>query len=370
MSTTVERGVRGAARAKRLWIVAGGAVAAVAVLGYGWHWWSRARFVESTDDAYVRADVAPVSPRVAGYVTEVAVQDNQPVRRGDVLFALDDRDYRARADAAEAAVATAQAALREAEAAASTLEAQLAQQPGVVAQAQADVQAAQADAARRQADARRYRALLADDAASGQRWEQAHADALKAGATLARAQAAWRVQRDETAVLQRRGMQRAAAIDSARARLAVAQAQRTLAQRDLEHTRVRAAGDGVVGQRSVRVGQYVEAGMPLLAVVPLREVYVVANFKETQLASMRAGEPVELDVDAFPDHALTGRVYGIAPGSGAQFALLPPDNATGNFTKIVQRVPVKIVLDALPEAVTLRPGMSVVAHVDTSEAHP
>jgi membrane fusion protein, multidrug efflux system len=357
-----------AGRAKRPWIIAAALLSVCAVAVYGWHWWRTARFVESTDDAYVRADVITVSPRISGYVTRVAVDDDQTVRRGDVLVALDDREFRAKADTARAAVEAARAALQEAEAATQTLDAQIALQASAIAQAQADVAAARAEASRRDADASRYRALLADEAASGQRWEEAHADALKARALLAHAEAAGQAQRDEREVLRRRRAEAAAAVDAARAKLASAQAQLALAQLDLEHTRILATGDGMVGQRSVRAGQYVEAGTPLLAVVPLHDVYVVANFKETQLASMRVGEPVELDVDTFAGTPLHGRVAGIAPGSGAQFALLPPDNATGNFTKIVQRVPVKIAVEPLPRGVVLRPGMSVIAHVDTRGA--
>jgi membrane fusion protein, multidrug efflux system len=368
MSTTVDTEVRttsSARRARRQWIAAGTVIAAVAVTAWGWHWWQVARFIETTDDAYVRADVVTVSPRVSGYVTSVPVDDNQLVHRGDVLATLDDRDYRAKVQATEAALQEVQAALQESVAAGETLAAQLAQQSSLVAQAQADVDAARAEAARRDADAQRYRALLADEAGSGQHWEAAHADALKARAALAHALAAARTQREQTSVLTGRRAQNDAAIAAARARVDGAKAQLVLAKLDLEHTRILATQDGMVGQRSVRSGQYVEAGMPLLAVVPMHAVYVVANFKETQLAAMRPDEPVELDVDSFAGHALHGRVSSIAPGSGAEFALLPPDNATGNFTKIVQRVPVKILLDTLPHEVMLRPGMSVIARVDT-----
>ncbi|CAG9258598.1 Hemolysin D [Paraburkholderia unamae] len=371
MSTTVDTEVQtitSARRARRPWIVAGTLLAVLVAAVWGWHWWRVARFIETTDDAYVRADVVTVSPRVSGYVTNVMVDDNQPVRRGDVLATLDDRDYRAKVQAAQAALLEAQAALQESAAAAQTLDAQLAQQSSTIAQAQADVDAARAESARRDADATRYRALLADEAASGQHWEAARADALKARAALAHAVAAAQSQREQSGVLRKRLAQNDAATAAARARLEAAKAQLALAQLDLEHTRILATQDGMVGQRSARAGQYVEAGTPLLAVVPMHAVYVVANFKETQLAAMRAGEPVELDVDTFAGHALHGRVSGIAPGSGAEFALLPPDNATGNFTKIVQRVPVKIALDAMPRDVVLRPGMSVVARVDTKGA--
>ncbi|WDD92320.1 HlyD family secretion protein [Burkholderia sp. FERM BP-3421] len=367
MSTTVAP-ERAARASKRNWIIVGAAGLMLAAVAYGTHWWRVGRFIEYTDDAYVRADVVTVSPRVAGYVARVAVDDNQPVRRGDVLATLDDRDYRAKAVRAQAAVDAAAATLAAERAAADTLDAQLGQQRGLIEQAGAETAAAQAEAVRRDADARRYQALHDEDAASSQRWEQARADALKARADLLRTQAGQRVQRDEQTVLRKRRDQRAAAIAQAEAQLVSARAALSLAQLDLEHTVIRAVRDGVIGQRTVRPGQYVETGMPLLALVPLREVYVVANFKETQLGAMRVGQPVEVDVDTYAGHALRGTVASLSPGSGAEFALLPPDNATGNFTKIVQRIPVKIRLDRTAGELGLRAGMSVTARVDTRVA--
>ena len=206
--------------ARRHWIVAGAFITVIVLAGFGWRWWTVGRFIEHTDDAYVRADIVTVSPRVAGYVARVAVDDNQPVKRGDVLVTLDDRDYRAKLDDAQAAVAAAEATLQAEEAAAATLDAQVGQQRSVIEQAQANAAAARAEAARRDADAVRYRQLLAESAASGQRWEQAHADALKARAELARASAAVRAQDDQQTVLRRRRAQSTAAIEQARARLA------------------------------------------------------------------------------------------------------------------------------------------------------
>ncbi|MGS0895726.1 HlyD family secretion protein [Burkholderia stagnalis] len=369
MSTTaIPEKAKNARFARRHWIAAGAVLAVLALAVAGAHWWTVGRFIEHTDDAYVRADIVTVSSRVSGYVTQVPVDDNQPVKRGDVLVRLDDRDYRAKLDDAQAAVVAAEATLQAEQAAAATLDAQIGQQRSLIAQADAEAAAARAEAARRDADATRYRQLLAESAASGQRWEQARADALKARAELTRAGAAVQVQTDQQTVLRRRREQSGAAIEQARARLGAAQARRALAQLDLDHTVIRATRDGSVGQRSVRAGQYVEVGMPLLAVVPLNDVYVVANFKETQLGAMRDGQPVEIDVDTYSGRTLHGRVLGLAPGSGAEFALLPPDNATGNFTKIVQRVPVKIRVDAPPAGVVLRPGMSVIARVDTRGA--
>ncbi|WP_323117938.1 HlyD family secretion protein [Burkholderia alba] len=365
MSTTVvpEKNAR---LTKRHWIVAGSGLLIVAIAIFGWRWWVVGRFIESTDDAYVRADIVTVSPRVSGYVASVSVDDNQQVKRGDVLVTLDNRDYRAKVDNAQAAVEAAAATLQAEQAAAATLDAQIGQQRSVIEQANADSMAAQAEVSRRDADATRYKQLLAEEAASGQRWEQARADALKARAELARTAAAVHAQTDQQEVLRKRRVQSAAAIEQARAQLAAAQAKLELVKLDLEHTVIRATRDGMVGQRSVRPGQYVETGMPLLAVVPITDVYVVANFKETQLGAMRIGQPVEIDVDTYSGHTLHGKVLGLSPGSGAEFALLPPDNATGNFTKVVQRVPVKIRFDGLPQdGLVLRPGMSVIARVDT-----
>lgn len=368
MSTTVVPGKMSSFSRRNL-LVAGAAIVAVAMLVAGIRWWSVGRFLESTDDAYVRADVMTVSSRVPGYVLSVEVDDNQPVHKGDVLAHLDNADYAAKRDRAQATVDAALATLHAEQAKVATLDAQIAQQGSLTAAAQADVAAAQAGTIRRKADAERYRQLVAEQASSAQRWEQAHADALTADATLARAEASVHAQRGEQTVLLKRRAQTLADIEQAQAQLGVTRAALSLAQLDLDHTTIRAAGDGTVGQRSVRVGQYVETGQPLLAVVPLQDVYVIANFKETEVAAMRPGQPVEIDVDTYAGHTLRGRVASIAPGSGAQFALLPPDNATGNFTKVVQRIPVKIRVDAgQRDALDLRPGMSVVARVHTDVA--
>ncbi|WP_144108143.1 HlyD family secretion protein [Paraburkholderia sp. BCC1886] len=341
-------------------------VGALVLAAAGWHWWSVARFIESTDDAYVRADVVTVSSRVSGYVNEVDVDDNQPVRKGDILARIDDADYRAKVAKAQSAVDAALATQQAEQAALDTLDAQLAQQSSVTDGARADVIAAEAVFARRHADAQRYRELAAEQASSTQRMEQARADALAAEAALAKARADVRAQQGQRTVLMAQKAQHAVAIEQARAQVGMARAALTLAQLDLDHTAIRAASNGSVGQRAVRAGQYVETGQPLLAVVPLDHVYVIANFKETEVAAMRAGQPVDIDVDSFAGHTWHGRVSGIAPGSGAQFALLPPDNATGNFTKVVQRIPVKIAVEQpAHETLRLRPGMSVIARVHT-----
>ncbi|VVD60458.1 hemolysin D [Pandoraea capi] len=365
MSTVTLPGTPLRASRKTWMVVAGAALAVIAMVSVG-RWWLVGRFIEGTDDAYVRADVTSIGPRVAGYISAVDVQDNQHVHKGDVLVRLDDREVQARLVQAKAAVRSATADVQAQTDAAATLDAEVARQASVIAQARADVEGADAQTGRRVADANRYRSLLADGAASEQRTEQADAQARQARAALAHAQAASQVQVEQLKVLHRQRVERHAAIEQAQALLAAARAAQTQVELTLAHTVVRASADGVVGQRRARVGEYVDAGTPLLALVPLDDVYVVANFKETQVRHMRPGQTVEIDVDAYPDHVLHGTVASFSPGSGAQFALLPPDNATGNFTKIVQRIPVRIRLDhGAAHSPALRPGMSVVARVDT-----
>lgn len=329
--------------------------AALAVLGYGgnygWHWWTLGRFQETTDDAYVRADATLVAARVAGYVASVEVGDNQPVTAGQVLFRIDDADYKARVEQARAEVEARRAAL----AAAKT---QQELQRSVIAQAEADVQAATAESERTGTDFGRYTQLAAKDAASVQKLDSARTDATKAKATLASSKAKLTAERDRVSLLAAQEAGAEAALNQAKAAL-------QLAEIDLENTVVRAAVSGIVGNWQVRVGRYVQPATQLLAIVPLADAYVVANYKETQLDHMQAGQRVDMAVDSFPGRTVTGHIGSLSPASGAQFALLPPDNATGNFTKVVQRVPVRIHLRDVPDSVVLRPGMSVALTVDT-----
>ena len=351
--------------ARRLFPRVGGGLAALLAIGYGVHWWLTGRFIESTDNAYVRADVVTISARISGYVAEVDVRDNQAVRRGDVLARIDAAPFRARVDQARASVAAAEADIAVETAAVATCDAQIAQQRSQVAQAEAEIAAADADLRRMSLEWERQRSLAERQVSSQQRMETAEADQKKATATLSAAQAALASQRARLKVLEAEQRGKAAARDKAQAALQQAQATLALAVIDLDSTALRAPVDGLIGQRVVRAGQYVDPGQPLLAVVP-HDAYVVANFKETQLGRIAPGQVVTVEVDAFDGEALYGRVDSFAPASGAQFALLPPDNATGNFTKIVQRMPVRIRLDGGQRgAAALRPGLSVVAHVDT-----
>ncbi len=321
-------------------------------VGTGWYWWTAWRFQQSTDDAYIQSDITVISPKVEGYVKDVRVEENQQVAAGQVLIVVDDRDFAAKAAQAEAAVATAEAIV-------ATYASRLGSQQAMIDQAAATVQSTEADLHRTQLDYKRYTALVTSDFASRQRFETADADSRKAEAALGKARAALVAEQSQLAVLGSQKREEEARLSQARAGL-------QLAKNDLDNTIIRAPVGGIAGNRAGRVGQYVKPGTQLLSLVPLPYVYVTANFKETQLTRMRPGQSAEISVDAYPDQPLTGRIESFAPASGAQFSLLPPDNATGNFTKIVQRVPVRIALPAEgPLARLLRPGLSVTVTVDT-----
>ena len=321
---------------------------------YGYGYWTVGRFLESTDDAYVQSDYTVVAPKVSGYISEVLVHDNEPVKAGQVLARIDDRDFRAALRQAKANVEAAQAAVANADA-------ETAQQNAVIAQAVAAVGASKATLTFAEQDDARYRRLAETGAGTVQKAQASAA---------ARREAASRLQRDEAALSAAR--KKVAVLKAARGQ-AVAEADRALAAEeqarlDLSYATIAAPVSGTVGARSLRVGQYVTAGTQLMAVVPLHAVFVVGNFKETQITDVRAGQPATVRVDGFPGVTLAGRVDSLAPASGLEFSLLPPDNATGNFTKVVQRIPVKIAIDEGRLKGLLRPGMSVEPTVDTRGA--
>jgi len=324
-------------------------IAMAADLGYGYL--TTGRYLETTDDAYVKADSTIIAPRVSGYIAEVAVSDNQPVKAGQLLARIDDRDFRTALDQAHADVAASEAAVRN-------LDAQLALQQPVIDQQAAEVDAAEANLKFAQQERTRYDELMKTGSGTVQRAQQTDAALRASDAQLQQGKAALIAARKKLEVLD---SQRAQAV----AQLAHARAVEQQASLNLSYTRITAPVDGTVGARSLRVGQYVQAGTQLMAVVPLEAVYVVANYKETQLTHVRSGQPVELVVDGFPGRRLHGHVDSLSPASGLEFALLPPDNATGNFTKVVQRVPVKIVLDDHTLTGLLRPGMSAEPTIDT-----
>ncbi|MGD9616023.1 MAG: HlyD family secretion protein [Alphaproteobacteria bacterium] len=323
--------------------------------GAGWYWWTEWRFIETTDDAYVHADTSVISPKIEGYIKKVRVRDNQPVEPGDVLFVIDDRDFAAKAARAEAAVATAEATV-------ATYANRLGHQQAMIEQAAAAVETAGIDLDRARLDHRRYAALVTSDFASRQRFETAEAESRRAQAALDKARAALVAERNQLAVIESQKREE-------EARLAQTRADLVLARNDLDGTVIKAPFAGIVGNRAGRVGQYVKPGTQLAALVPLPHVYVTANFKETQLTHMQPGQQAEITVDAYPDRSITGTIESFSPASGAQFSLLPPDNATGNFTKVVQRVPVRIGLPRDEALVRkLRPGLSVTVSVDTRNA--
>jgi membrane fusion protein (multidrug efflux system) len=319
---------------------------------YGWYWFETGRFLESTDDAYVKADYTTIAPKVSGYIADVTVEDNQPVKAGQLLARIDDRDYRTALAQAKADVASAEAEIRN-------IDAQLAEQQSVIAQAEAAIVSDNAAVKFASDDYDRYHKLTAGKITSVQDEQRAQ--------TVLQQQTA-RLQSDRAALTA--AHQRVDVLNTGRTKAETQvtrlQAVEQQAELNLSYTTITAPIDGTVGARSLRVGQYVQAGTQLMAVVPLHAVYVVANFKETQLTDVQAGQPVEISVDTFPGQTVKGHVDSLSPASGLEFALLPPDNATGNFTKIVQRIPVKIVLDANdPLAGRLRAGMSVEPVIDT-----
>jgi membrane fusion protein (multidrug efflux system) len=343
--------------------------AALLVVGFGFHWIVFGRYVETTDNAYVEADSSVVSPEIEGYVELVRVADHEAVKQGDPLVVVDERSYRAKLEQAESAVASAQASVTAAEAAIANLDAQYTQQKNLVSQASAGLDSANADLQRAKLDFARYKSLAGSAWVSRQRFETADADNRKAAAAVERAAAALESETNKLPVIESAKREAVANAARTRADLAQAQAARDLAQLNVEKTIIRAPIDGVVGNRLVQVGQYVRPGTQLLTVVPLPQVYVTANFKETQLAGMRVGQPVEIRIDAYPGETLDGEIESFAPGTGSKFSLLPTENATGNFTKIVQRVPVRIRLVSPPDArPAIMPGLSAVVSVDTK--HP
>jgi membrane fusion protein, multidrug efflux system len=324
-------------------------------LWYAQDWWTVGRFIESTDDAYVGGDITVIAPKVAGLIAEVDVTDNQLVHAGDLLVKLDDRDYRAALARAEGAVAAANATLVN-------LEANRRLQDAVIAQAKAEIAAADAEVERAELDLVRYRHLATDQVASVQRLQQADADRKKGVAAAEKARALYAAAQRQLDVI-------AAQKQQAEAALAQAIADRDLARLNLGYTEIRAPIDGWIGNRSARAGAFASVGSQLLAVVPAHGLWVDANFKENQLAHMRQGLPVTVVADELSDRVFHGHVGSLAPATGAQFSVLPPENATGNFTKIVQRFPVRIELDPSDAMLgTLRPGLSTTVSVDTRPA--
>lgn len=339
---------------KRL-LRAGAALAVLSLAAwYGHGYWTVGRFMVTTDDAYVGASIASIAPRLSAHVVEVVADANQNVKKGDVLIRLDEADFRLALDQAVARRATQEASLQR-------IRAQIATAQAGIAQAEALKQAADADLMRTESALERTTKLISNDFASRASLDNAKADRDRARAQVANASAGIlnaKAQHDLAEAQFLEARQGAAELD-----LAVAKARH-----DLQFTTITAPIDGVVAARSVQVGDFVGPGKRLMSLVPLHDVFIDANFKETQLRQLVPGERVAIEVDAYPGQEFEGRVIGLAAGTGSTFSLLPTDNATGNFTKIIQRVPVRIAVSQPDGAAVLRPGMSVTARVDTRTA--
>ena len=332
---------------------------ALALIGGGVLWFIRfetfGKYQESTNDAYIQADSITIAPKVSGYVDRVFVAENQDVKAGQPLAQIDPRDYRA-----QAAQSVAQIDLAKANAAG--VVAQMAEQRAAIAQAEAELNAANASASFAASEVERYRPLAASGAETRERLSELQNQATQARARAVAARATLNGAQKRIATLETQVRQAQAQGEAARAQLSAANT-------NVEATILRATADGRIGDKSIRQGQFVQAASRLMTLVPKASLYVEANFKETQLGLMRVGQPVTIEVDALPGVELPGKLASIAPGTGAQFSILPPQNATGNFTKIVQRIPVRIAISAGPETRKLLvPGMSVEVSVDTRSA--
>jgi membrane fusion protein, multidrug efflux system len=336
-------------------VLVGGLIAFVA---NEWDWWVGSAVLQTTDDAYLHADLTPLAAKVPGYVRDIPVRDFQKVKAGELLVQIEDDDYRANLEQAEANVAASEAAIQG-------IEQRKLLQEALIEQAEAAIQGAEADVTRYHLETVRQQKLLAGGLAGTlQIVEQAIDNEQRAKATLELDRAKLQQEREQINVLDSQAKQ-------ARGNLGAQKAARDLAKINLGYTRIVAPVDGMVGERLVQRGQYLSVGTQVTWLAPLPNIWVIANYKETQMTNIRVGQKAQVTVDAFPGAVLHGRVDSWSPASGAQFALLPPDNATGNFTKVVQRIPVKITLEPDPRlADLLRPGMSVIATIDTRSAPP
>jgi len=356
------------ARTRKVPRAAMAAAAALAVGAIGAAWIMSEPATQSTDDAYVGADATQVAPRIRGFVSAVLVAENQMVRTGQPLIQIDPEEYAARRASAEADLADARGAVAAARAALARQASEEALARAQTASAATSISAAQANAGLASADAARYQALLSTGAVAARDAEAYRTGAVASGQALARARADLAVARQQTAVVRARRADLIAALAQSEASEARAKAALDLAGQDLRHTAITAPIDGVVANRQLRVGDFAQPGTRALTLVPMQALYVTANFKETQTRHMHPGQRAQVHVDALGGSTLAGVVDSIAPGSASTFALLPFEPGTGNFTKIVQRVPVRIRLDPAQKGRDmLRPGLSVTATVSVSQ---
>jgi membrane fusion protein (multidrug efflux system) len=341
------------------------------IIGGGWFGISKYRHSlhhEETDDAQVSADISPAIPRVSGYVTDVRVKDNQEVKKGDTLLILDDRDYKIRLEQAEAALTTAQSNLKSAKATTTAAKANIATSQASVGTIDAQIEAAKITAWRAQQDYERFSNLIKDHSITQQQYEQAWAAKQTAEKQLAILEEQKKQASQQTNAVTEQSNATAQQMSIADAVIKQRQVDVDAAKLNLSYTVITAPQDGLISKVNVQPGQFVQAGQSLFSVVHSDEVWVIANFKETQLDKMRTGQKVIINVDAFPKHKFLATVSSFSPATGSTFALLPPDNATGNFVKVVQRLPVKIEFTDKSDTLVkkLRPGMnvSVDVHLD------
>ncbi|MFQ2293549.1 HlyD family secretion protein [Aeromonas enteropelogenes] len=331
----------------------------LALLGllFAGYWYLHGRYFESTDNAYLQSEVTGISSKLSGYISEVLVTDNQSVKAGQLIARLDDREFQSQ-------VAEAQADLHLIQATIENLAATRVQQLSLIQQAEARVASAEAEQLRARQQVQRIGQLNQRHYSSQDSLDEVRASLQVTQAQMQEAKAALQAARERLLVLDAEAKQN-------QAKLALSEAKLAQARLELGYTELRAPADGIIGKRSLREGLYVQSGMQVASLVPLQQVWVEANFKETQLAHMQPGQKVEVILDAYPDQPVEGIIDSLAPATGAKFALLPPENATGNFTKIVQRVPVKIrIPEPGPLAGKLRPGLSTEVIVDTRTPEP
>ncbi len=319
-----------------------------ALVGAGWEgflWYQERQHYESTDNAYLKVNTVLITPKVKGYITELHIDDNQSVKKGDILAVIDDRDYQARLVMAEAQVLEAQSVVQHLHAAKNA-------QHAVIATADATVSAVEAKRQQITQDLHRFNALIERGSAPRQTLENIQSLSKQSAAELRGSQAAVNAQQKQLSTFDSQ-------IASAEAKVKQAQAQVSLLKMDLDYTKIRAPFDGIIGHRGVQLGALVEPGINLAYLLETNKIWLEANFKETQIENMKVGQPVEIEVDAYPNLIFTGKVDSFSPASGSEFSILPPENATGNFTKIVRRIPVKIVFDANENTALLKSGFSV-----------
>ncbi len=353
--TLPESATRPSRLRRRLLIATAALALAAGAAKLGRDWWNVGRFIESTDDAYVGGNVTTIAPHIAGFITEILVTDNEHVQQGQMLARMDRRDFQAAFDRAQAVVDGKTATL-------TNIEAQLVLQQSVIRQAEADLSAKTAHASFAHQDAQRYASLATTNAGSRQDAQKTLASEQEAGAATLSSYAGLEASRQQVKVLDTQRV-------IARAAIAQAEADLQTARLNLGYTEIRSPVDGYIGNRAARVGAYAAEGAYLLSVIPAHGLWVDANFKEDQLAHLVPGQKATIAADVASGRDLHGHVQSVAPGTGAVFSVIPPENATGNFTKIVQRVPVRILLDDADATLgLLRPGLSTTVSVDTRQA--